>query len=106
MSIIADIVLTNENEDRGYIFSEFSEEFEDETPGEIFRAMRSEFGRCQSSVYVDQKDGPPKRVGWFFISRQNYDDYHSTDTYLRGAWVTLRREVAPEIPANYERVAV
>jgi hypothetical protein len=38
MSIIADIVLTNENEDRGYIFSEFSEEFEDETPGEIFRA--------------------------------------------------------------------
>jgi hypothetical protein len=37
-SIIADIVLTNENEDRGYIFSEFSEEFEDETPGEIFRA--------------------------------------------------------------------
>lgn len=29
----------------------------------------------------------PRHVGWFFISRQRYED--TGETYLRGAWVTV-----------------
>lgn len=85
------------NEDTDCVFSEWDEELpewlanEDGTPnmGAVFRDARSEYGRCISSVYVDTANGP-KKVGWYFLSRQEYADYHSTDTYIRGAWVTVR----------------
>lgn len=101
--------LTNETE--GHVFSEFTEPLEDwglgddGTPnfGLIYRVMRSAYGRCVSSVYVDT-DGPPRRVGWFFISRQEYED--TRESYLRGAWCTVERVVEPARDARVESVAV
>ena len=78
------------NEDRGYIFSEWEEELEDEmTMGELYRSAQSEYGRCMSKIYVDREEGTPKPVGWYFVKRDRYDDYYSNETYLRGAWVTV-----------------
>lgn len=77
---------------------------EEETPdfGAIFRAMRSEHGRCQSSIYVDTKEGPPRKIGWYFLKREHYDErrYYGEpltvhNSYLRGAWITLYEEVEP-----------
>lgn len=87
------IILTNE--DKGYQFSEWTEQLdsthmgEDATMGEIYRAVQEEYGRCKSKVYVDVDGGPPKQVGWFFVSRQEYEDSRDHETYLRGAWVTV-----------------
>lgn len=65
-----------------------SETFAD-TPGELFRVLRKEYGRCISKVYRDTKDGA-KACGWVFLSRQKYEDARSPkDTYLREVWVTL-----------------
>lgn len=107
MAYEVEVVLTNEDE--GYQFSSFSEPLvewrhakADGTPdfGAIYRSAQSEYGRCQSSVYVDTAAGV-KRVGWFFVSRQRYDD--STGSYLRGAWVTVI-EVEPAV-ARWVEVA-
>lgn len=84
------VTLTNENE--GYRFSEWEELVDDiDTPGELYRLAQREYGRCQSKVYVDTEDGP-LHIGWFFESRQRYQD--TDDEYLRGAWITYR-QVAP-----------
>jgi len=92
-SYALDVTLTNETD--GVRFSEWREEIQpfdlgsDGRPdfGEIYRSARDEWGRCQSSIYVDRVDGPPMRVGWFFVSRQQYE--RGEGTYLRGAWVTV-----------------
>lgn len=116
------VVLTNETE--GHTFSDWMEEVpdfllrDDGTPdfGAIFRQSRSEYGRCQSSVYVDTSDGV-KRVGWFFVKRDEYDrpvrtcqnpycEVHYARTYLRGAWVTVVAMVEPARPATYATVEV
>jgi hypothetical protein len=106
MSYALDVTLTNETTD--VRFSEWREEIQpfdldDGKPdfGAIYRACQSEFGRCQSSVYIDKKDGPPVRIGWFFVSRQQYED--TRDTYLRGAWVTVLEvpDPAPVPAATY-----
>jgi hypothetical protein len=83
----AKVTLTNETE--GHIFSEFIERIEDNdlSTGDIYRLCASEYGRCQSKVYRDVPGGPPKAIGWFFVSRQEYTD--TRETYLRGAWVTI-----------------
>ena len=83
------IHFTLTNEDEGHSLSEWSEDFPDEMPmGEIYREVQKEFGRCESSVYVDTPMGAPRRIGWFFVSRQRYED--TGEPYLRGAWVTLQ----------------
>lgn len=87
--------VTLTNEDKGYSFSSWSEDLadtwmgEDATMGEIYRAVQQEYGRCTSKVYVDTSSGP-KTVGWYFVSRQQYEDTH--EPYLRGAWVTVNKE--------------
>jgi len=92
--------LTNETE--GHRFGDLIEPLadtfmgEDASMGEIYRAYRAEYGRCMSKVYVDVRvktndEGGErwevKHVGWFFVSRQKYED--CAETYLRGAWVTV-----------------
>lgn len=79
------------NEDRGHLFSEWSEELDDDySDGEVYRMAQREYGRCMGKVYVDPAaGGAPKPVGWFFVSRQRYED--TAEPYLRGAWVTLSR---------------
>ena len=58
--------------------------------GDIFRAMRNEYGRCTSKVYVDLHDGGVAQVGWTFEKREKYQD--SEDTYLQETWITLYDE--------------
>lgn len=125
-----EVSLTNESDDRDVIIWEWSEPVEDwllddngrPDFGEIYRIMRREYGRCTGSVYVDNPDNParPVRVGWHFVSRQEYDGppvrtcqaphcdnpRHFTTTYLRGAWVTITRVVASAVPERRELVAV
>jgi hypothetical protein len=92
------ILVTLTNEDEGYQFSDWAEDLpewlthDDGTPdmGAIYRAAQQDYGRCTSSVYVDRAEGPPKRVGWFFLSRQRYED--TGEPYRRGAWVTIVEE--------------
>ena len=94
------ILVTLTNEDEGHTFSEWDESVpdhltnEDGTPdmGAIYRASQQDFGRCTSSVYVEREGKPPLRIGWFFVSRERYDD--TQQPYLRGAWVTVA-EVKP-----------
>ena len=54
--------------------------------GELYRAMRREYGRCEGRVYRDTADST-KAIGWVFVKRMQYED--SPDTYLRRVWVTL-----------------
>ena len=90
------ISLTNETE--GYVFSEVRESLDDyyETPGDVYRALQREYGVCRSKVYVDTSDGP-KHVGWYFESRQQYED--TGEHYLRGAWCTLETIEPPRYAA-------
>ena len=114
------VTLTNETEE--HTFSDWTEELpdwllrDDDSPdfGAIFRESQGEYGRCQSSVYIDTDSGV-RRVGWFFVSRQEYDrpirscqnpycDKHWTRTYLRGAWVSVVELVEPARSATYAAV--
>ena len=97
-----EVSLTNET--NGYIFSEHVDKLDnnhvlDENPtmGEIYRCYQKEYGRCMSRVFIDTPNGR-KTVGWFFVSRQHYED--TNKPYLRGAWVT----VGEYFPATPERV--
>jgi hypothetical protein len=88
------IEVTLTNEDKGHQFSHYVEPLadtwmgEDATMGELYRAMRDEYGRCMSKVYRDDPEhGEPLHIGWFFESRQRYED--TGEPYLRGAWVIV-----------------
>lgn len=102
-----ELCVTLTNEDTDCRFSEWTEPVEDwllhddGTPdfGAIYRATQREYGRCTSSVYVDREGQSPARVGWFFVSRQQYED--TPENYVRGAWVTVRELVEPAMPARY-----
>jgi hypothetical protein len=57
------------------------------TTGELYRAMRREYGRCVSRVYVDGPNGTARAIGWVFQRRRKYDDVN--ETYLAETWVTI-----------------
>ncbi|HUR18911.1 MAG TPA: hypothetical protein VMZ51_08260 [Acidimicrobiales bacterium] len=114
-----DVSLVNATE--GHRFSDFSEPLDKDSwywrtaepllvhgkpnMGAIYRYARSEYGRCTGRVYVDTETGA-KAIGWVFVSRQKYDDYGTTETYIREAWVTVSRLVEPARPAVYEYAGV
>ena len=55
--------------------------------GELFRAMRREYGRCVSRIYVDQEGSAPIAVGWVFQKRAKYED--TGKPYLQETWITV-----------------
>lgn len=84
------------NATKGYEFGESGpQEAYTDDPGELFRALRREYGRCIGKVYVDDRSGDPalvRAVGWVFVKRMRYEDARPGDpdpTYLREVWVTL-----------------
>lgn len=89
------------NETEGYSFgnSGVFETFAD-TPGELFRSLQREYGKCISKMYRDVGD-KVKTCGWVFQSRQKYEDSrrNPTKTYIREVWVTLY-ERKPEVRAE------
>lgn len=71
------------------------------TPGELFKEMQSEYGRCVSRVYRDKKDRTVA-VGWVFEKRMLYEGWSRVDSwgdrkakpdeddyYIREVWVTV-----------------
>lgn len=103
------ISLTNEDdEDKIYTFSDQAEPLDSYEQyyqdgkldqGALYRALRSEYGRCTGKIYQDIKreDGTyeAKAVGWHFVKREQYgwSAHYEGDgptTYLQGAWVSLR----------------
>ena len=82
------VEISHTNETKGWRLGEpYYDDVDAETPGELYRLCRREFGRCRSRVYIDGADGKPMHVGWFFVRREEYRD--SPETYLRGTWVTV-----------------
>lgn len=80
------------NVDKNACFGE-SDWFEPwtEDTGKLYKDLVREYGRCVSSVYIDQENSPPLRVGWVFRKRMKYED--SPDTYIREVWVELAESV-------------
>lgn len=79
------------NADHDSIFSEYVDEHPRNTTGELYRDMRSEFGRCTGKLYRDTSSGPTQ-VGWVFESRDTYGDHGAArrrDTYIRHAWIEI-----------------
>lgn len=57
--------------------------------------------KCHGRGYTTAPVGV-KRVGWYFVSRQEYDDYrgHGDRTYLRGAWVSVAERVETAVTVD------
>jgi hypothetical protein len=62
--------------------------------GNLYRAMREEFGKCISKVYRDTKTGTTEAIGWVFQKRMKYDG--SKNTYIQETWVTVYDPPIPE----------
>lgn len=86
MSIFAQETYVDATRNAGCGESDVHETFADR-PGELFRFMRREYGRCTGRVYVDLPGRPAVPVGWIFQARVRYED--CDETYLREVWVTL-----------------
>lgn len=81
------------NADKGYTYGDQPpyESFTDD-PGELYRRMRREYGRCTGSVRVDTADGKSIKIGWVFHRRVPYEGPHRAGqptTYLQETWITL-----------------
>lgn len=68
-----------------------------EDRGELFRALRAEYGRCISRVYIDRNGQPPEAIGWVFQSRDHYQDQPQR-SYLREVWITVHTPTEPPKP--------
>lgn len=76
------------NETAGYIVAHDHYDSDAESRGDVFRAARSEYGKCVSKVYVDRLEGgKPLEIGWVFQKKVEYSDV--PQEYLQEAWVTL-----------------
>ena len=71
-------------------------------PGELYRALVREYGRCISKVYIDGPDGKPRAIGWVFEKRRRYEDV--PETYLQETWVTLHTEQPTRTTQHHYRV--
>lgn len=78
------------NATENYMFGDSQpyEPFTNDT-GELYRALRAEYGRCTGKRYVDLPSGT-KAIGWVFEKVIKYDD--SNETYKREVIVTLLRD--------------
>jgi hypothetical protein len=62
-------------------------DFEEEEVGRLYRAMRKEFGRCVSKVYMSTSAEEAIPIGWVFQKHTEYTD--TNRKYLREVWVTV-----------------
>jgi hypothetical protein len=71
-----------------------------DSPGEAFRAMREQYGRCTDHIYIDKKDGSTTKLGWVFVKREKYTDCN--EYYLQCAWCSL----VTHTPASIQSVEI
>jgi hypothetical protein len=78
---------THVNDSENYLLAE-PEEYESgyDEPGDLYRALLGEVGRCTSKVYVD-REGEAVPVGWVFEKRDAYED--TGEPFKHVTWVTL-----------------
>jgi len=88
------IRITHIDRSRNCSYGEYVETIDAETAGEAFRELASEFGRCESKVYIDKADGGALHVGWVFAKRVPYDD-SPREFFTRETWASPV-EVVPE----------
>lgn len=90
--MITQIKETFINQDKNYIYGDsgWYEPYTD-NPGALYRSLQSEYGRCTGRVYIDLPNGKAKPVGWVFVKRMEYEGSRNRETYIREAWVSLRK---------------
>lgn len=59
-----------------------------EDPGELFRMLRTRYGRCVQKIYHERWDATRNAVGWVFERVRTYVDV-PTETYLERVSITL-----------------
>jgi hypothetical protein len=87
------------NEDRQGTFGEsevYATPFE--APGELFRSLQSEWGRCVSKVYIDRAGRGAQPIGWVFESIARYDD--TGEPYKRHVWARVHLK-PPTVTTTY-----
>jgi len=55
------------------------------TPSGVYKAALGEYGRCISKMYIDDKDGKTKHIGWVFEKKCQYED--TNESYIQETWV-------------------
>ena len=75
--------------------------FEDDEVGVLYRALRSNLGRCIGKVYIDTQKKEVVPIGWVFQKRQEYD--RSNRTYLLETWVTILNGPQERFRINHRR---
>ena len=73
-----------------------------ESTGDLFRDMRSEYGRCVGKLYRDGSDGQAQAIGWVFQGRDRYQG--SDETYVREVWVEVHDRMPDVIVTEYPHV--
>jgi hypothetical protein len=83
----------NDTENRSFGEGDWYEPYTDNL-SELYRSLRSEYGRCIGKVYIDTPDGTPDAIGWIFCKRMVYEGarkpYQKSDYYTRHVWVTYQ----------------
>ena len=70
-----------------------------DAPGEVYKALQKEYGRCTGKEYIDGPDGKSVHVGWVFQKRKQYEDCNKT--YLAETWVTLHEKPPTKTVTNH-----
>lgn len=77
--------------------------------GKLYLAMQREYGRCEGFIYVDGENGEPKRVGWHFIKKQEYEDSgrygREKQFYKQETWVVVH-SAAPTKTVTFHYAAI
>lgn len=78
------------NQTKGYSFGDGGFMNTDDTVGQLYRYLRSEYGKA-TKMYRDREDHPPHQVGWVFTKRMEYEDYRGKGDryYIREVWVEV-----------------
>ena len=83
------VQVTMLNKTQGYMIFDDVQEWDNglcETPSEVYHAALKEYGRCMSKMYIDNKDGKARHVGWVFEKKCRYED--TNEPYIQETWIT------------------
>lgn len=64
-----------------------------EKPGDLFKALTQEYGKCVSKMFRTFKEGGDKQIGWVFQKREFYTDANrlpkAQQTFIQETWVEV-----------------
>ncbi len=72
-----------------------------DNPGELFRGMQKEYGRCISKIYIDIEN-ISQHIGWVFEKISYYED--TKEPYKQQVWITLHTNLPDKIVTNHYHV--